>query len=122
MAKRLTPADFEVSDAEREAARVAAEGGAGARTIGKTVGGLAGAGLGALGFLVPGVGAVLGPATMAAGSGLGGALGDQIGAATAQGELDEANETLTEQERDRQKKLAAYQLKQEALNALLSED
>lgn len=122
MAKRLTPADFEVSDAEREAARVAAEGGAGARTIGKTVGSLAGAGLGALGFLVPGVGAVLGPATMAAGSGLGGAIGDQIGGKVAEGDIDEANDALTEYERKRQEKLAQYQLKQDALAALLGED
>jgi hypothetical protein len=122
MAKRLTPADFEVSDAEREAARVAAEGGAGARTVGKTVGSLVGTGLGALGFLAGPLAPVVAPATMAAGSGLGGVIGDAIGGAVAEGDIDEANEALTEYERKRQEKLAQYRLKQDALAALLSED
>lgn len=119
---RLTPQDLEVSDAERQAVRTLAEGGAGARTAGKTIGGIAGAGLGALGFLVPGVGAVLGPAAMSAGSALGSDAGDAIGGAAAQGALDEAESSLSEAEMERQKKLQAYQLRQEALDALLNED
>ena len=119
---RLTARDLEVSDAERQAARTLAEGGAGARTAGSTIGSLAGAGLGALGFLVPGVGAALGPATMGLGSSLGGALGGEIGGMTAQGGLDDAQEDLREAEMERQKKLEAYQLRQDALDALLNED
>lgn len=118
MARRLTPKDFEVSDAERQAARTSAEGGAGARTAGSTIGSLAGGALGALGFLG---GPAVGAATLGLGSSIGGALGGEIGGATAQGDIDEANEALSEFERKRQEKLAQYQLRQEALDALLSE-
>jgi hypothetical protein len=121
MARRLTPADLEMTEAERRAAAVQGEGGAGKRAIGSTVGSVAGGALGALGFLVPGVGAVLGPAAMAAGSKLGEAAGSMAGDALAEGELDAAGDVLEEGERRRQEKVARYKLRQDALDALLGE-
>jgi hypothetical protein len=121
MARRLTPEDLELTAAEKRAAAIQGEGGAGKRAIGSTIGNVAGAGLGALGFLVPGVGAVLGPAAMAAGSQLGGAVGGMAGDALAEGELDAANNVLEEGERKRQERIARYKLRQDALNDLLSE-
>jgi hypothetical protein len=59
---------------------------------------------------------------MAAGAKLGESIGDQIGGKVAEGDIDEANEALTEYERKRQEKMAQYQLKQDALAALLGED
>jgi hypothetical protein len=119
--RRLTPEELALTAAEQRAAQVQAEGGAGKRAIGSTIGNVAGGALGALGFLVPGAGGVLGPAAMAAGSQLGGAVGDMAGGALAEGELDEADDVLAEGERKRQEKLARYKLRQDALNALLSE-
>ena len=122
MARRLTPEDLALTAAEKRAAQVQAEGGAGNRAIGSTIGNIAGAGLGALGFLVPGAGAILGPAAMAAGSQLGGALGGMAGDAFSEGDLEEAGDTIAEGEMKRQEKLARYKLRQDALNALMSED
>jgi phage tail tape-measure protein len=118
MARRLTPEDLALTAAEKRAAQVQAEGGAGNRAIGSTIGNIAGAGLGALGFLVPGAGAILGPAAMAAGSQLGGALGGMAGDAFS----EEADDDIAEGEMKRQEKLARYKLRQDALNALMSED
>jgi len=122
MARRLTPEDLALTESEKRAAQVVGEGGAGNRAIGSGVGNVLGAGLGALGFLVPGVGAVLGPAAMAAGSQLGGALGGMAADELSSGELGMAEDTLAEGEMDRQKKLARYKLRQAALNDLMSED
>ena len=122
MARRLTPEDLALTAAEKRAAQVQAEGGAGNRAIGSTIGNIAGAGLGALGFLVPGAGAILGPAAMAAGSQFGGALGGMAGDAFSEDDLEEADDTIAEGEMKRQEKLARYKLRQDALNALMSED
>jgi hypothetical protein len=119
MRQRLTPKDLEVTEAERRAARVAGEGGEGARNIGSSIGSVAGGALGALGFLG---GPAVGAATLGIGSSLGGALGSEIGGATAQGDVDDANRVLTEAERKRQEKIALYQLRQDALEALMNED
>lgn len=116
--KRLTPADLEPSDEEKRAARVSAEGGAGKRSIGSTIGSVAGGALGALGFLG---GPALGAATMGAGVGLGGSIGGEIGGAAAEDELAAADETLSEGEMERRKRIESYRLRQEALDALLSE-
>ena len=121
MARRLTPADFEVSDAERRAARVAAEGGQGARTAGATIGGVAGTALGALGLLAGPLAPVVAPVTMGLGGALGKTVGEGIGGAVSQGDVDDANEDLTEFERERQEKLAEYEPRQEALRALMNE-
>jgi hypothetical protein len=122
MARRLTPEDLALTAAEKRAAQVQAEGGARNRAIGSAIGNVAGAGLGALGFLVPGAGAVLGPAAMAAGSQLGGALGGMAGDAFSEDELEEADEAIAEGEMKRREKVERYKLRQDALNALLSED
>lgn len=122
MPRRLTPQDLALTAAEKRAAEVQAEGGAGNRAIGGGIGNVLGAGLGALGFLVPGAGAILGPAAMAAGSQLGGALGGMAGDALSEDELGAADATLAEGEMRRQEKLARYKLRQDALNALMSED
>ena len=122
MARRLTPVDLALTAAEKRAAQVKAEGGAGNRAFGSGVGNVLGAGLGALGFLVPGVGAVLGPAAMAAGSQFGGALGGMAADALSEDELQSADDTIAEGEMERQKRLARYKLRQDALNALMSED
>lgn len=122
MRQRLTPKDLEVTEAERRAARVAGEGGEGARSIGGAVGGVAGGALGALTALIPGVGLAIAPAATSLGAGLGSTLGSEIGGASAQGDVDEANRVLTEAERKRQEKIALYQLRQDALEALRNED
>lgn len=118
MARRLTPEELALTAAEKRAAEVQAEGGAGKRAIGSTVGSVAGGALGALGFLG---GPALGAATLAAGAGLGGALGEMAGGAFAEGDLDDADNVLVEGERKRAEKMARYKLRQDALNALLSE-
>ena len=119
MPRRLTPEDLALTAAEKRAAEVQAEGGAGNRAIGGTIGSLAGAGLGALGFLGgPGLGA----ATLGLGSSIGGALGGMAGDALSEDELGAADATLAEGEMRRQEKLARYKLRQDALNALMSED
>jgi hypothetical protein len=122
MRQRLTPKDLEVTEAERRAARVAGEGGEGARNIGSSIGSVAGGALGALTGLIPGVGLAIAPAATSLGAGLGGAIGGEIGGATAQGDVDDANRVLTEAERKRQEKIALYQLRQDALEALMNED
>lgn len=122
MRQRLTPKDLEVTEAERRAARVAGEGGEGARNLGSTVGSVAGGALGALTALIPGVGVAVAPAATSLGAGLGGALGGEVGGMAAQGDIDEANRVLTEAERKRQEKIALYQLRQDALEALRNED
>lgn len=119
--RRLTPADLDATEEEKRAARIAAEGGAGARGLGSTIGSAAGGALGALGFLVPGAGAALGPALISAGSGLGGMAGDAIGGKLAEGDLEDAEETLSAAELQRRKRMEAYRLRQEALGELLSE-
>lgn len=121
MRQRLTPKDLEVTEAERRAARIAGEGGEGARSTGGAIGSVAGGALGALTALIPGVGAAIAPAATSLGAGLGNALGSEIGGAAAQGDIDKANRVLTEAERKRQEKLALYQLRQDALDALMSE-
>lgn len=119
MSRRIKPSDFEVSARERELARKVGEGGAGAQSTGSTIGSLAGAGLGALGFLVPGAGLALGPALMGAGARLGGQVGGMIGEKSAEGEVDDAEEDLMDIDEQRKRKLADYQLRQEALQGLL---
>lgn len=50
---------------------------------GQGLGGLLGAGIGALGYAIPGIGAALGPVTMQMGAGLGGAIGGMVGGGSA---------------------------------------
>ena len=119
MSRRIKPSDFEVSQRERELAQKVGEGGAGAQAAGSTIGSILGGGLGALGFLVPGAGAALGPALMSAGAGLGGQVGGMIGEKSAEGEIDDAEEDLMDADEQRKRKLADYQLRQEALQGLL---
>lgn len=119
--RRLTPADLEATEEEKRAARVAAEGGQGAAALGQTIGSVGGGALGALGFLVPGAGAALGPAGIAAGSALGGQLGGMIGAETQRGAVENAEDELSEAEMQRRKRVEAYKLRQDALDSLLQE-
>lgn len=121
MRQRLTPKDLEVTEAERRAARIAGEGGEGARAIGSTVGGVAGTALGALTGLIPVAGPLIAGPAMALGAKVGSMAGEQIGGMAAQGDIDEANRVLTEAERKRQEKLALYQLRQDALEELMNE-
>ena len=116
--KRYRPEDFEMTDADRRNAEIVGEGGAGKRALGSTIGTVAGGALGALGFLG---GPALGGATMGLGASLGGAAGDAIGGAAAEGELSDAEEELSEADEERKRKLAMYQLRQGALDSLLSE-
>ena len=119
--RRTTPRDFDATDEEKRLAATVADGGAGARATGSGIGGVAGGALGALGFLVPGAGAILGPAGIAAGSQLGSMAGDAIGGAVAEGDVAGAEEALTDFELKRRKKLEAQRLRQQALDDLLSE-
>jgi hypothetical protein len=56
---------------------------------------------------------------MGAGAGLGGQVGGMIGGKVAEGELEDAEEDLMEGDEERKRKLADYQLRQEALQGLL---
>ena len=105
--------EFLPTPAELEAARKAEEAKK-ASGVGSAIGTVAGSALGALGFLAPGVGAV----TLPAGAALGGTVGSLIGDAIGEGEAEKQNAVLNDAELERQKKLRALQLRQEALDAL----
>ena len=70
-----------------------------AEGMGQGIGSVAGAGLGALGFLIPGVGPVAGPALMAAGAGAGGMIGKGIGGAWGDGQEAKAQGAMDVQRR-----------------------
>lgn len=114
--RRLNASDPEVTEEERRLAREAEEaegyGGTGS-AIGSGVGGA----LGLLGFAVPG----LGPVTTGLGAGLGGLAGGAIGGALGQKKADGANERLADIDRERQKRVQDYQLRQQALDALMGQ-
>lgn len=115
--RRLNASDLEVTEEERRLAREAEEaegyGGTGS-AIGSGVGGA----LGLLGFAG---GPALGAATAGLGAGLGGSAGALIGSALGQKKADSANERLADIDRERQKRLQDYQLRQQALDALMGQ-
>ncbi len=113
-----TPDELTPGKRELEAQRKAAASPGMGQAWGSGIGGVAGGALGALGLLGgPGLAAITIPAGAAAGSALGGAIGGTVGNAQA----DEASEILNDAEAERQKKLAAFQLRQQALQQLLSQ-
>ena len=116
MPRRFKPDEFTPSQREKDLARKVGEGGAGAASAGSAIGSLAGGALGALGFLG---GPVLGAATLGAGAGIGSQLGSLAGTALAEGDLRAAEDELAETEEERQRRLADYQLRQEALQGLV---
>lgn len=100
----MTP-DTSGQDKAMDAVTQAQQQGQFAEGMGQGIGGLAGAGLGALGFLIPGVGAAAGPALMAAGGAAGSAIGKNIGGAwgddqerNAQNEMDKQRRKAMQQE------------------------
>ncbi len=114
----LRPADVELSEEEKELARLQAEH-AGDAQLGSSIGGVAGGALGALGFLIPGAGLVAGPALTALGSSVGGLAGGAIGGAVGGEKIDSAQTRLDELAKKREERLKSYALKQQALDALL---
>ncbi len=115
MSRPFRPEDFEPDDDELEAARELAEA-EGYGGTGQAIGSLAGGALGALGFLG---GPAVGATTTGLGASLGGGLGGLIGGELGRGKADKASDKLREAERERQRKLADYQNRQAALNALM---
>ncbi len=114
---RLRPEDLEVSEEERRLARqqnAGAQGGG----VGAGIGTAAGAALGALGFFG---GPAVGLATVPLGASLGGAIGGAAGSSIGNAQADDASEKLSKLDMERQKKLTEYQLRQQALDALLEE-
>ena len=115
MARRLRAEDIETTEEERRLAREQAEADSYGGT-GSAIGGIAGGALGALGFLA---GPAVGAATTGIGSTLGGLAGGAIGSNLGAQKGDAAAERLMAIERDRQKKLSQYELRQQALDELM---
>lgn len=105
-----------LSREEAKANRDAGGDGQAEQATGSAIGTVLGGGLGALGFLVPGLGAV----TMPLGASLGGAAGSAIGGAVGRGNADSAQEKAGSYDLARQKRLGEYQARQAALEAFLS--
>lgn len=117
--RRLYPDDdeLELTEAERLAAKRSASSQQNGASIGGVAGSVAGGALGALGLLVPGLGAV----TIPAGLSLGGAAGAAIGGAVGSSDADAADELLRRKAEQRQKIVSEQQARQEALKALMAE-
>lgn len=115
--RRYTPDELEPTDEELALARTLGEGGANEQAIGSAVGSLAGTALGALGLLG---GPAVGAATMGLGNQLGSQAGQLIGNKVAEGKLKSAEDGLLNKQREREKRVNAYQLRLDALNALLA--
>lgn len=118
LARRYQTDDFEPSEEEIEAARIVGEGGQRSQGIGSAIGTVAGAGLGALGFLA---GPVVGAGTLGLGASLGGSLGGMAGSAAAEGDLQNAEETLADGAKGREKRIAYLNARRSALQALINE-
>lgn len=104
------------SQAELDAAKKAQQAQQ-SKAIGGGVGSVAGAALGALGLFG---GPELAAATIPLGASLGGAAGDAVGGAIGDAEAQRQNEIVNAAEMERQKKLAAFKLRQDALARLES--
>lgn len=115
MARRLRPEDLAVTAAEREAARTAATAGPAATGVGSAVGTGIGGALGALGWLVPGLGAI----TMPLGASVGGALGGAIGGGIGNAQAEQAEGVLSAVNEKRTKARTAEELRERALQAYL---
>lgn len=109
-----TADELQPTEEELKASRDAAGAQGTDAAIGSGVGTAAGGLLGALGLLVPGLAAVTIPAGLAAGGAIGGTIGNLVGSDTA----NKAEDTLSKDELERQKKLTAFQLRNEALQRL----
>lgn len=115
--RRYTPDELEPTEEELALARTLGEGGATEQAIGSTVGSLAGTALGALGLFG---GPAVGAATMGLGNQIGSQVGQFAGSQVAEGKLKSAEDSLLKKQREREKKINAYQLRLDALNALLA--
>jgi hypothetical protein len=106
--------EFLPSQRELEAAKKA-EQAKQAGGWGRAAGTIAGGALGALGFLG---GPAVGTATLGAGAGIGGEVGQLIGDEVGNAEAEKQNEIVDAAELERQRKLRALQMRQQALDAL----
>ena len=112
--RRFRDEEFLPSHRELEAARKAEEAKK-AGALGSGIGTVAGTALGALGFLG---GPAVGAATLPAGAALGGTVGNMIGDELGNAEAEKQQGILDAAELERQRKLRAIQMRQEALEAL----
>ena len=101
----LRPESLAISPRERALARTAGSAAGTAQGVGGAIGAGAGGALGALGWLVPGLGAITMPLGASVGGSLGGAIGGSIGGAQATAAEDELQrlgesraEALTQEE------------------------
>jgi hypothetical protein len=108
---RLQPEDLMPSDEELEMMRTAQS----APGTGEAIGGLIGTGLGAATALIPGVGPAIAPFAMPLGGMAGRMIGGGIGGMVAEG----PEERLSEIEQERQEKITAQQMRDDALRRLL---
>jgi hypothetical protein len=115
--RRLKASDLEVTEEERRLAREAEEA-AGYGGTGSAIGSGVGGALGALGFLG---GPALGAVTTGLGASLGGAGGGLIGSAIGGEKGQKASDRLADIDRERQKRVQDYQLRQQALDALMGQ-
>lgn len=113
--RRLRPEDLEPTERERALTRRLQDGEKGAG-MGAGIGTALGAGLGALGFLA---GPEVGLPAMGLGASLGGSLGGAIGGSAGGMSTDAAADELQKAEAKRQQLLNEYQLRQQALDALM---
>lgn len=111
--------ELEPTDEERRAAREAASVGGTNEAWGTGIGSALGAILGGAAgtFVAPGLGTAAGAGLGAA---AGGGLGKAIGSSLANQTIDRDQRILDDADRRRQRKLAQYQMHEEALNRLLS--
>lgn len=112
------PTDEELmpSEAELEAQRKAASAPGQDQAWGSGIGSILGGGLGAL-LSIP-TGGSLAPVLIPAGLGVGAAIGGAAGGAIGNSEASAATDELNAAELERQKKIAALKMRQDALDAL----
>ena len=108
---RLQPEDLLPSDKELEMMKTAQA----APGTGEAIGGLVGTGLGAATALIPGVGPAIAPFATPLGGMAGKLIGGGIGGMVAEGPEEE----LAKLQQEREEKITAQQMRDEALRRLL---
>jgi len=117
--RRLRPEDLQPTDEERQLTRTASgaegQGAAVGGGIGTALGSVAGGALGTV--ALPGLGTAAGAGL---GASLGGTLGSLIGGGLGGKQAESADQKLQKIDEERQRRLAEYQLHQQALDDLLA--
>jgi len=113
------PDEFQPSEQELEDARTSQGAQGTDSAIGGTIGGVAGTIAGLAPLLIPGAGVPIATLTAPALGALGSSIGSAIGGGVGGDAANKADERLRTAEAERQKKLTALQLRQQALDSFL---